>query len=214
MIATLAFVACSPSLNWREVRNADASYTVLLPAKPASHTRTVTLGELKVEMEMTAAEAEDINFAVASALVDDEGQRKNALGLMQQAMVKNIGGSVSREKTLMLKDGTAATEIEASGSMAALSTAVASLATNGRIVLLGYYDELTLPYMPLFLKQAQLLTAKEWANGDLQRCRDLIVQGRLDVAPLLTHQLRITDVAQAYDIALNDQACLKLVLAW
>ena len=68
--------------------------------------------------------------------------------------------------------------------------------------------------MPLFLKQAQLLTAKEWANGDLQRCRDLIVQGRLDVAPLLTHQLRITDVAQAYDIALNDQACLKLVLAW
>ena len=104
--------------------------------------------------------------------------------------------------------------IEASGSMAALSTAVASLATNGRIVLLGYYDELTLPYMPLFLKQAQLLTAKEWANGDLQRCRDLIVQGRLDVAPLLTHQLRITDVAQAYDIALNDQACLKLVLAW
>ncbi len=118
MIAALGLVACSPSLNWREVRNDDASYTVLLPAKPASHTRTVTLGDLKVEMEMTAAEAEDINFAVASALVDDEGQRKNALGLMQQAMVKNIGGSVSREKTLVLKDGTAATEIEANGTMA------------------------------------------------------------------------------------------------
>ena len=117
MIAALALVACSPTLNWREVRNADAGYLVLLPAKPASHTRTVTLGELKVEMQMTAAEADDMNFAVASALVEDAGQRKNALELMQQAMVKNIRGSIAGEKTLMLKDGSSATEIEAGGTM-------------------------------------------------------------------------------------------------
>lgn len=118
MICALTLLACSPSLNWREVRNADAHYTVLLPAKPASHSRMVTLGELRVDMHMMAAEADDMNFAVASALINDETQRTQALDLMQQAMVKNIGGSVTHQKRLQLKDGTEATEIEAGGALA------------------------------------------------------------------------------------------------
>ena len=118
MIAACALIACSPSLNWREVRNTEARYTVLLPAKPASHTRPVTLGELKVEMQMTAAETDDISFAVASALIEDASQRESALALMQQAMVKNISGNLIHQKTLKLKDGTEASEIEASGALA------------------------------------------------------------------------------------------------
>ena len=92
MLTALTLIGCSP--NWREVRDADARYTVLLPAKPASHVRPVTLGELNVEMHMTAAEADEMNFAVASAVIDDAAQRKGALAMMQQAMVKNIGGSI------------------------------------------------------------------------------------------------------------------------
>ncbi|MCA9973067.1 MAG: hypothetical protein KC425_22770 [Anaerolineales bacterium] len=104
--------------------------------------------------------------------------------------------------------------VEATGSMAALANALPHLAPGGAILLLGYYQTLDLPYMPLFLKEARLLTAKEWAPGDLLRCRDDIASGRLDVAPLLTHCLPIADVAEAYDVALNEQACLKLVLDW
>lgn len=118
MAAALGLVACSPSLNWRQVQNADAHYTVLLPAKPASHSRPVVLGEMKVEMQMTAAEADDMNFAVASAIIEEAAQRKNALAMMQQAMVKNIGGSITGQKKLTLKDGTEATEIHASGTLA------------------------------------------------------------------------------------------------
>lgn len=114
----LAMFGCSPSLNWREVRNTEAGYAVLLPAKPASHARPVTLGEIKVEMQMTAAEADELNFAVASAVIEDAGQRRSALAMMQQAMVGNIRGSISSEKTLTLKDGTEATDIEASGALA------------------------------------------------------------------------------------------------
>jgi len=98
--------------------------------------------------------------------------------------------------------------IEASGSMAALTSTLGTLATNGRVVLLGYYDEIHLPYMPLFLKQAQLLTSKEWAPGDLQRCRDMIVNGELDVAPLLTHTQHIDNLQAAYQVALSDLNCL------
>ncbi len=118
LLTALTLVACSPSLNWREVRDAEARYTVLLPAKPASHTRPVTLGELNVEMHMTAAEADEMNFAVASAVIDDAAQRKRALAMMQQAMVKNIGGSIVQTKALTLKDGAEATEIEARGTLA------------------------------------------------------------------------------------------------
>jgi 3-hydroxyethyl bacteriochlorophyllide a dehydrogenase len=104
--------------------------------------------------------------------------------------------------------------IEATGSMIALAEALPALANGGTILLLGYYDELRLPYMPLFLKQARLLTAREWAPGDLARCRDMLADGSLDVRGLITHHMPIAQVAQAYDLALNDSECLKMVLDW
>lgn len=106
------------------------------------------------------------------------------------------------------------TIIEATGSMAALANALPLLANGGSILLLGYYQTLQLPYMPLFLKEARLLTAKEWAPGDLLRCRDAIRSGALEVGSLLTHAMPVAEVAAAYHTALNDLDCLKLVLAW
>ncbi|NDJ51899.1 MAG: zinc-binding dehydrogenase [Chloroflexi bacterium] len=104
--------------------------------------------------------------------------------------------------------------VEASGSMAALSDALMKLKTGGTILLLGYYQTLELPYMPLFLKEARLLTAKEWGPDDLQRSRDLIASGDLAVSALLTHRLPISAVDVAYKIALNEMDCLKLILEW
>jgi 3-hydroxyethyl bacteriochlorophyllide a dehydrogenase len=104
--------------------------------------------------------------------------------------------------------------VEATGSMEALTEALPYLAAGGTVALLGYYARLDLPYMPLFLKEAQLVTAKEWAPGDLIRCRDRIVDGTLDVAPLITHRRSIDEVETAYDVALNEPDCLKLVLDW
>lgn len=104
--------------------------------------------------------------------------------------------------------------IEATGSMEALANTLPLLAQGGTILLLGYYQTLQLPYMPLFLKEARLLTAKEWAPGDLLHCRDLIAHGTLDVSAMLTHCLPITEVATAYEVALNDANCLKLILDW
>lgn len=104
--------------------------------------------------------------------------------------------------------------IEASGSMAALSGNLSHLSLGGTILLLGYYQQLDVPYMPLFLKEAKLLTAKEWGPNDLAISRDMIADGTLEVADLLTHELNIEDIERAYDIALNDLDCLKLMLHW
>jgi 3-hydroxyethyl bacteriochlorophyllide a dehydrogenase len=104
--------------------------------------------------------------------------------------------------------------IEATGSMSALTDALPLLKEGGTILLLGYYQTLEVPYMPLFLKEARLLTAKEWAAGDLARCRDMMADGTLNASPLLTHDLPVHDVATAYEVALNDIDCLKVVIDW
>jgi 3-hydroxyethyl bacteriochlorophyllide a dehydrogenase len=66
----------------------------------------------------------------------------------------------------------------------------------------------------LFLKQARLLTAKEWGPNDLVRCRDLMTSGALDIARLITHRLPVQHYQEAYRIALGELECLKLVLEW
>ena len=104
--------------------------------------------------------------------------------------------------------------IEATGSMAALTAALPTLADGGTILLLGYYESLQLPYMPLFLKQARLLTAREWAAGDLVRMRDLLLEHTVDVESMLTHTMPVERIAEAYSVALDDPQCLKLVVNW
>lgn len=86
--------ACSPPLDWREVRGDKAPFSVLMPAKPSRLTRPVNLDGLQVEMSMTAAEAEGMTFAVGAAPLPDSTQAPHALDAMQRAMLNNIGGTV------------------------------------------------------------------------------------------------------------------------
>lgn len=139
--------------------------------------------------------------AVAERAASRLARAQADLRLGEAPTVEHLGGPV-------------AAIIEATGSMPALAAALPLLADGGTILLLGYYDELRLPYMPLFFTQAQLLAAREWAPGDLLRCRDLIATGALDVAGLLTHAMPVRRVAEAYETALHDPECLKLVLEW
>ena len=104
--------------------------------------------------------------------------------------------------------------IDATGLMDAISASLPLLATGGTILLLGLYKNLELPYIPLFLKEANLLTVKEWAQGDLERCRDMMISGSLDVSPLLTHHISVNKIEDAYDTALTDPECLKVVIEW
>lgn len=106
---------CDPTLNWREVRSDDASYTALFPAKPTSFERAVNLDGLQVMMNMTAAEADGVSFAVATATIEDEGQRAKALIAMQTAMLRNIRGEITEKKTVNLKGGATAIQIHATG---------------------------------------------------------------------------------------------------
>ncbi|HEY0846836.1 MAG TPA: hypothetical protein VGE12_15805 [Noviherbaspirillum sp.] len=108
----LLLAACSPKYDWREVRGGGAPFIVTLPGKPASHTREINLDGLPIAMTMTAAEVDNVTFAVGAAKLADAAQSPKALNAMKTALVRNIGGTLRHEQA----DAAPATiAIEASG---------------------------------------------------------------------------------------------------
>lgn len=138
--------ACSPSLDWREVRGSDTPYVVLLPAKPSTHARTVRFGGTEATMTMTAAEVDGAVFAVGSATLPDAGSAAKALQGMKAALVGNIGGTVRQEKT-SAAGNTITVEVEAAGSGARPRMLHARLVARGPQVyqVLALGDEKALP---------------------------------------------------------------------
>jgi hypothetical protein len=96
--AAFALAACNPTYNWREVHGVGAPYSVTLPAKPASFSRPVNLDGTQVTMTMTAAEVNDVTFAVGTAELPDAAKAQWALGVMKAALVNNINGTIRQEK--------------------------------------------------------------------------------------------------------------------
>lgn len=113
--ATL-LAACSPKFDWREVRGTSAPFVVLLPAKPASHTRSINLDGLEVSMTMTAADVDGVTFAVGTAQLPDEAKAQQALTAMKTALVRNIGGSIRKEKASAPGAIPMSIEVEAAGA--------------------------------------------------------------------------------------------------
>lgn len=87
-----AAAACTPEYNWRELRPADAHWVAMLPAKPATATRDIRLGELPVKMTMHGAKVHDTAFTVAEAPLPAAGDPGAAVAAMREALVRNIGG--------------------------------------------------------------------------------------------------------------------------
>jgi 3-hydroxyethyl bacteriochlorophyllide a dehydrogenase len=107
------------------------------------------------------------------------------------------------------------TIVDVSGDPAILDKLIARLAPGGEIVLAGFYSQpLNFAFPPAFMREARIRVAAEWKPDDLQAVLKLIDQGTLSLDGLLTHQLPADQAADAYDIAFNDPACLKMTLDW
>jgi hypothetical protein len=98
-VAASTLAACNPQFNWRDYSSQDAPFRVMFPDKPDTHTRTVNLDGLKVEMTMTAAQVDGTTFAVGTAEAPDADKAEAALGAMKSALVRNIGATIKSEKS-------------------------------------------------------------------------------------------------------------------
>ncbi len=82
--------ACSPSLNWRDVRPEGTSLALLLPCKPDKAQRTVPLGGSATELNMLGCDAGGATFAVASADIGDAAKVADVLVQWQKLTLANM----------------------------------------------------------------------------------------------------------------------------
>jgi hypothetical protein len=99
LLLPLLLAACNPTYNWRDYSSPDAPYRIMFPAKPATHTRSVDLNGMRVDLTMTAAEVEGVTFAVGTGVAPDAAQAQAAVAAMRAALVRNIGAKVEHEST-------------------------------------------------------------------------------------------------------------------
>ncbi|MBC7502777.1 MAG: hypothetical protein H7315_20105 [Herminiimonas sp.] len=126
----IAVAACTAKYDWREIHGATTPYTIMLPAKPATHSRSVNLDGTQVTMVMTAAEVDGAVFAIGTAELADAAQAQAALLAMKTAMVKNIDGRITRERTSANAQASASTTGTYQGTAIDLE-AVSAQAGNG-----------------------------------------------------------------------------------
>lgn len=83
-------VACTPTLNWRDVRLADARVQLQFPCRPASQTRAVPLAGRRVEMHLWACQARDMTFALSWAEVEQPDLVTPALRELIASTLANV----------------------------------------------------------------------------------------------------------------------------
>jgi len=90
-----ATMACTPTLDWRDVRPVGAGLLALFPCKPAVEARRLALAGIAVEMTLYACTAGGSTFAVGFADVGEPHRVDPALAQLWAAAARNIGSSAS-----------------------------------------------------------------------------------------------------------------------
>ena len=120
--ALLGLAACSPALNWREVRPELANLTLLLPCKPDRGSREVPLGGQPVTLHMVGCDASGATFALAHAELAPTGEVDAVLRGWRSATLSNLRGEQLREQPARVAstgaqgEGVAAVRVSAQGT--------------------------------------------------------------------------------------------------
>ncbi len=86
----LSLAACTPSLNWRDVRTESGELGALLPCKPDKGSRSVPMAGQSVPVQMIGCEAGGALFAIASARLPDGMAQGLAISQWKAATLANI----------------------------------------------------------------------------------------------------------------------------
>jgi len=92
LLLPAAVAACTPTLDWRELRPEGSGAQLLFPCKPSSHARTLELGGSRITLTLHACRAGDATYALAVADVGDLARVGPALVQLREAAQRNLGG--------------------------------------------------------------------------------------------------------------------------
>jgi hypothetical protein len=105
-LAGVLLLACTPALDWREVRPAGGGIVLLMPCKPDSHARQVKLGADTVRLELHACTAAGTTWALAFGDVGDPARVGPALQELQASAARNLGAAQPRPLPLKAEGAT------------------------------------------------------------------------------------------------------------
>jgi hypothetical protein len=88
LLVAYSALACSPSLNWREVHL--GRMTALLPCKPDNATRTILLDGRTVSMEMVGCEAGNALFAISRVQAADAAGAPQLMANLRRASLEQV----------------------------------------------------------------------------------------------------------------------------
>ena len=89
----LLLCACTPALNWRDVRleSSDGSnLKAALPCKPDHATRKQQLGDIQVDLSMMGCSVSDVTFTLSRIPLVDPLSAPNVLAAWQAAVAANV----------------------------------------------------------------------------------------------------------------------------
>lgn len=109
-LAAAALAACSPALDWREVRPEGSGVTVLLPCRPSLQERTLPLAGRPVRLLLAACSAGGQTWGVAVADLGDPALVGPALDELRRAAARNIGAAEGRPLPLTVSGATPAAQ--------------------------------------------------------------------------------------------------------
>jgi hypothetical protein len=117
-LGLLALAACSPALNWREVRPEGTHLSLLLPCKPDKAQKVVPLGGQATTLAMLGCDAAGVTFAVAVADLGDAAKAAPVLALWQNLTLANMKAAPGSWQSFALKIPGASAQTPVSGVLA------------------------------------------------------------------------------------------------
>jgi hypothetical protein len=108
--SSILLLACSPSLNWREVRPAGGELKAMLPCKPDQGQRRQSLAGQGVVIRMVGCETGGALYAVSVAELGEGLQAPSAQAQWQTNLLGNMQASVSTRDAWPLRGASAAME--------------------------------------------------------------------------------------------------------
>jgi hypothetical protein len=105
-VLSAALAACSPALDWREMRPDGSGAVVSFPCRPSSHARKVRLAGGDVELTLYACTAGDITWALAWADVTDPARVAQAVDELRRSAAANIGAVTAQDLPLNVPGAT------------------------------------------------------------------------------------------------------------
>ncbi len=97
-----SIAACTPALDWRDVRPEGSAASLQFPCKPQSQTREAALDGETTTMTLVSCTADGLTFALVYADLGDPARVTPALIALRKALATNLGATESVAKPFAL----------------------------------------------------------------------------------------------------------------